>query len=156
MILELVHSKSVPSIMKRMFKTLLLLLSLTLINFPVAVRAAATQDSCCGHIANSVRHVKLSMPDPTLIVPSDIEITTQLMDRQQEWLKPLSVSSVLESDDQIHIQFFLESFQQNWRNNSLQSDMSVDRTFRLRNLPYTVDAAAADQEIRDQFQKEFM
>ena len=156
MILELVHSKSVPSIMKRMFKALLLLLALMLINFPIAVRAAAVQDSCCRHTANMARQIQLSMPDPTRLIPSDIEITIQLMDGQQELLKPLSVSSVLEADDQIHIQFFLEALHQNWKNNSCQSDMSVDRSFRLSNLPFTGDAASADLEIQDQFQKEFM
>lgn len=156
MILELVHLKSVPSIMKRMFKTLFLLLALTLINFPVSVRAGSIQDSCCGYTSKASRHIQLSMPDPTRLVPSDIEITTQLMAAQQEWLKPLSVTSVSEADDQIHIQFFLDALQQNWKNTAYQSDMSVDNSFRLKTLPYTVDAATADLEIHDQFQKEFM
>lgn len=156
MILELVHSKSVPSIMKRTFKTLLLLLALTLINFPVSVRAGSIQDSCCGYTSKSARNIQLSMPDPTRLVPSDMEITTQLMAGQQEWLKSLSVSSVLEADEQIHIQFFLEALQQNWKNNSYQSDLNVDRSFRLSNLTHTGDAAVADLEIHDQFQKEFM
>lgn len=156
MTLELVHTKSVPSIMKRTFKTLFLLWALTLINFPVSVRAGSVQDSCCGHTANMARQIQLFMPDPTQLVPSDIEITTQLMAGQQEWFKPLSVSSVSEADDQIHIQFFLEALHQNWKHHSYQSDMSVDNSFRLSNLPYTGDAASADLEILDQFQKEFM
>lgn len=156
MIIELIHPKLLPSIMTRMFKTLFLLLALTLVNIPIAVRASVTTDSCCGQVAQSSGQVQLSLPDPTRLVSSDMEITKQLMDREKQLLKPLSVSTVSQADDQIHIQFFLEAMQQSWKINSNQSDITVDISFRLKNLSYTGDAAAADLEIQHQFQKEFM